>query len=117
MKRTDFKQSYIWHTTDMESLSTYHHKNLVLIGDAAHVFLPFTSQGVSSALEDAMVLTSLMVKNPYVSDMAQIFQQYTVIRKHLMEHHLEAGRSLKQQFLAAHHEDKELSIPLVMQQD
>ena len=49
VEKTDFQKSYTWHTTDMHPIPKYHRKNLVLIGDAAHVLLTLTSQGVSSA--------------------------------------------------------------------
>jgi len=37
VEKTDFQKSYTWHTTDMHPIPKYHRKNLVLIGDAAHV--------------------------------------------------------------------------------
>ena len=37
-------------------LDNWYQDNIVLIGDAAHAMLPTTGQGVSAALEDAMVL-------------------------------------------------------------
>lgn len=37
-------------------LDDWYKNNIVLIGDAAHAMLPTTGQGVSAALEDAMVL-------------------------------------------------------------
>jgi 2-polyprenyl-6-methoxyphenol hydroxylase-like FAD-dependent oxidoreductase len=38
------------------------HENAVLIGDAAHPMLPFTSQGAAVALEDAVSLSNHLVK-------------------------------------------------------
>jgi len=45
-----------WPTTDLDPLPRHDHGNVVLLGDAAHPMLPFTSQGVNAALEDALSL-------------------------------------------------------------
>ena len=46
---TDFSGSYLWNTKDFEPLSSFHSNNVVIIGDAAHVALPFTSAGTTNA--------------------------------------------------------------------
>lgn len=61
IRRTDFELSYVWNTADLDPLPSLHAANAVLIGDAAHPFLPFTSQGVNAALADVRVLGERLV--------------------------------------------------------
>ncbi|KAH6652555.1 hypothetical protein BKA67DRAFT_293608 [Truncatella angustata] len=50
----------LWELLDMETLSTWHKDSLVLIGDAAHPFLPFMGQGGAMAIEDSAALAALL---------------------------------------------------------
>jgi len=69
VSKTDLSKSYVWHTTDMNPIPTYYKNNLALIGDAAHVLLTLTSQGVSCALEDAKCLADLLIKEQFLYPM------------------------------------------------
>jgi 2-polyprenyl-6-methoxyphenol hydroxylase-like FAD-dependent oxidoreductase len=53
IEATNFSNSYIWNTRDFDLLPTFHKNNTVLVGDAAHVAVPFTSAGVTNAIIDA----------------------------------------------------------------
>lgn len=112
--KTDFKKSYLWHTTDMNTLESFYYRNAVLIGDAAHVFLTLTSQGVSAALEDAICLTDLLLQNQYLNNVETTFKQYSFMRKGISDEFLKSGRSLKQQFLSPLSLEEGAKIPLVM---
>lgn len=114
LQYTDLSASYLWHTTDMETLSTFYKNNMVLIGDAAHVLLTLTSQGVSSALEDAICYTDLMSYNRSNSSLETTLKQYTFIRRKVANHFLQTGRVLREQFLAPTAKQKEVSIPLAI---
>jgi 2-polyprenyl-6-methoxyphenol hydroxylase-like FAD-dependent oxidoreductase len=50
---TDFSRSYLWNTTDAALPSHIGTRNVLLLGDAATTLLPFSTQGVNSALEGA----------------------------------------------------------------
>ena len=89
VSQTNLDQSYTWHTTDLEPIAQYHKDNIVLLGDAAHVLLTLTSQGVSSALEDAITLTDL-IQQQSNNDMSAIFSQYSSIRKPIMDGHFQS---------------------------
>lgn len=112
--KTDFNKSYTWHTTDMDTLASFYHKNMVLIGDAAHVFLTLTSQGVSAALEDANCLSDLLLQNRYLNNYETTFKQYSFMRKKVVDRFLQSGRDLKQQFLSPLSLDEEVNMPLVL---
>ncbi|ETS85304.1 hypothetical protein PFICI_03329 [Pestalotiopsis fici W106-1] len=58
-----------WDLMDMASLPTWHKGALVLIGDAAHPFLPFMGQGGAMAIEDGAALAALF---PHGTTRAQV---------------------------------------------
>jgi salicylate hydroxylase len=56
LEAADLTTAHAWSPPDADLPPRLHCGNAVLIGDAAHPLLPFTSQGVSAALEDAVLL-------------------------------------------------------------
>lgn len=56
LKDADFESAHLWAPPNADLPPRLHCTNAVLVGDAAHPLLPFTSQGVSAALEDAVLL-------------------------------------------------------------
>lgn len=53
---TDFALVHLWRPVDTDLVPYFYRGNLALAGDAAHPMSPFTSQGVSSAIADAVAL-------------------------------------------------------------
>jgi FAD-dependent urate hydroxylase len=96
LKQNDFTTSYIWNTRDFDLLPAFHSNNVVLIGDAAHVALPFTSAGTTNAMVDAKVLTESLLNN---SDSQSAFKEYYRIRSVAVAHHIKLGRELRDAFL------------------
>lgn len=111
ISKTDLSSSYVWHTTDMNPIPTYYKNNLALIGDAAHVLLTLTSQGVSCALEDAKCLGNLLVEKEDLP-VESIFEEYTIARKSKVDAYFQMGRNLKEQFLYPMQVKKKMAIPL-----
>lgn len=75
LERADFRSAHLWRPIDAPLPQRLHATNAVLVGDAAHPVLPFTSQGVSAALEDAIVLADRLhldaeVRTPLVATLA-----------------------------------------------
>jgi FAD-dependent urate hydroxylase len=91
----DFSTSYIWKTRDFEVLSAFSHNNVVLIGDAAHLALPFTSAGTTNAMIDARLLAANMKQMNY----HDAFQSYYEQRSKEVAAHLKLGRALRDVFL------------------
>lgn len=112
--QTDFTDSYVWHTTDLDTLDNFYYKNVVLVGDAAHVFLTLTSQGVSAALEDAICLSDLLVQNRFLNRLETTLKQYSFLRKSIVDKYLKSGRTLKTEFLSPVKKQSTAKIPLVM---
>ena len=96
---TDFNRVFLWLTRDMDTLNAFHRQNIVLIGDAAHLALPFTSQGTNSALTDAMLLSELLQPVTNTTQFASVFSKYHELRKDILQKYLEFGREQEQRFL------------------
>jgi 2-polyprenyl-6-methoxyphenol hydroxylase-like FAD-dependent oxidoreductase len=55
-QRAIFEYKRFW------TASKFHEGNVVLIGDVAHLALPFTSAGTTNAILDAKALTEVLLK-------------------------------------------------------
>lgn len=111
LNRNDFSTSYVWNTRDFDMLEKYHHQNVVLIGDAAHLALPFTSAGTTNAFVDAKLIVQLLTTERNYQD---AFQKFYEQRAPIIKEHLLLGRKLKNEFLNFHQQkDEEIKIPLI----
>jgi 2-polyprenyl-6-methoxyphenol hydroxylase-like FAD-dependent oxidoreductase len=106
--------TYIWKTRDFDTLPTFHKENVVLIGDAAHLAVPFTSAGTTNALLDAKTLTKTLMNS---SSIEQAFDTYYQERYSDLTNHLEQGRLLKNNFWNLRNTAKEAILPLVTDKD
>jgi 2-polyprenyl-6-methoxyphenol hydroxylase-like FAD-dependent oxidoreductase/predicted DsbA family dithiol-disulfide isomerase len=104
----DFSNNFIWQSTDFDLLPSFHKDNVVLIGDAAHVALPFTSAGSTNALIDAYTLSNLLQQNPTISG---AFNQFYETRAPRIKEHISLGREIKNNFLD--NTNKTVKIPLI----
>lgn len=73
---------------DIPALPAWHSGPMVLIGDAAHAVSPATTQGVSLALEDAVILARCLRDLPDVSD---ALTGYERLRRERTERVCQAG--------------------------
>jgi 2-polyprenyl-6-methoxyphenol hydroxylase-like FAD-dependent oxidoreductase len=110
---TDFANVHVWVTNSMELLPAFHHKHIVLVGDSAHVFVPFTSQGTNTALVDAAVLCDLLVTEAGDVAREEIFNEDYRLRKNDVLKYIHFGKTLTQQFIdPVHHPPGEQIVPL-----
>ena len=93
--------AHLWHTTDLDPLHQLHRDNVVLLGDSAHPMLPFTSQGSSSALEDALRLAALLrgTNGGNPAELRDALKRYSDLRRPELVPLLEEGRELRRLFL------------------
>jgi aspartate/methionine/tyrosine aminotransferase/2-polyprenyl-6-methoxyphenol hydroxylase-like FAD-dependent oxidoreductase len=56
LRDAEQSNAHLWRPVDAEVAAHLCASNAVVIGDAAHPLLPFSSQGVGAALEDAVIL-------------------------------------------------------------
>lgn len=107
----DFSKSYIWNTRDFGVLPTFHKNNVVLIGDAAHLALPFTSAGTTNAIMDAQILSDVLFQHDTYTEDFQAFYEH---RLQHVEQHILLGRELKEFFLnPSKINEDEVRVPLI----
>ncbi len=112
LDKSDFYHTHLWTMPDMEPLPQYFYKNVALVGDAAHIFLPFTSQGVNSALHDAIHLAEHLAEAiDKKEDFEATLKRYSREHKKMVEKYVQSGKNLAERFLFPkkfHH----IAIPL-----
>mgnify|MGYP003335807095 CR=1 FL=1 len=99
---------YVWNTTDFELLPSFHLDNVVLLGDAAHLALPFTSAGVGNALLDAACLSSELISGKGFEDACKDFYKQ---RAPIVGGHVLTGRKIRESFMRGSAQG--ILIPLV----
>jgi len=99
---SDLGNVHLWRTTDRDLPETFHRGNVLLIGDAAHPLLTFTSQGTGSAIEDALAIGSLLDQNGDAdidSDhLPGILGEFSRMRKPILKARLYMGLGCKPSF-------------------
>jgi 2-polyprenyl-6-methoxyphenol hydroxylase-like FAD-dependent oxidoreductase len=113
VRRTDFSQARICFTSDMDLLPAFHRDNVALIGDAAHPLLTFTSQGVNSALQDAISLASHLGAMPAIDDLGASLRRFDAERRPVIADTIPSGRALAERFLHPERFCEEAALPLV----
>lgn len=110
-----FTRSHFYATGDLDPLSAVHARNAVLVGDAAHPFSPFTSQGVASAIEDAVDLAHHLGpplrRPPDAADCPDAFTRFHAERAAIWARRLNHGRALARDFLHPELHEHDAPIP------
>jgi 2-polyprenyl-6-methoxyphenol hydroxylase-like FAD-dependent oxidoreductase len=115
VERSDFSRSYHWRTADLDPLPTLVLDNLALLGDAAHPMLTFTSQGVASALKDALVLGELLDSpTDSSSKVAEALETYSRLRLPEVSEIQRHGRHLRENFLNRSLTGQRIEVPLTL---
>ena len=113
LENTDYNKAFMWFTKDMSVLPAFHKNNIVLIGDAAHLVLPFTSQGVNSALQDAIILGRLLKDGSHIDSYDDVFTTYHQCRKEILEEYHLFGKMMANRFLDPQHfKNEDVPLPL-----
>lgn len=96
---TDFSRVHLWRPIDTDLIPCFHRGNLVLVGDAAHPLSPFTSQGVSSAIADAVALAKEVNGARSQNDLKPALARYSMERHEQCVPYVAKGRELMERFL------------------
>ena len=88
-----------WRPLDLDPPTRLVGPNIALLGDAAHPLLPFTSQGVNLALEDACLLRDLLRDAGDPAAIEAALLTYERQRLPLVRHYLAVGRGMAAAFL------------------
>jgi len=113
LSMTNFSRTHLWRPLDTDLVPTFYRGNLVLIGDAAHPLSPFTSQGVSSAVSDAVALAENLKIGP---DVERALARYSMERREQCAPYIAKGRELTQHFLSPQI-DGTLLLPIAKSND
>jgi 2-polyprenyl-6-methoxyphenol hydroxylase-like FAD-dependent oxidoreductase len=105
LSQTDFARVHLWRPIDTDLIPYFAQGNLALVGDAAHPLLPFTSQGVSSAVADAVALAALISNG---RDLSTALTAYSAERRRECAPFVARGRELSQNFL----QPQEMLLPI-----
>jgi 2-polyprenyl-6-methoxyphenol hydroxylase-like FAD-dependent oxidoreductase len=100
LANTDFARVHLWRPIDTDLIPRFHRENLVLVGDSAHPVSPFTSQGVASAIADAVVLAKEIDGTRSSEELEQHLARYSQQRRRECLPYLLRGRELSENFLA-----------------
>lgn len=92
--------AHIWKPINSDLPAKLHAKNAVLIGDAAHPLIPFTSQGTSMALEDAIILAQTLKNHDHPSLDAAL-GHFVEKRRPIANEFIDGGREILAGFLQA----------------
>lgn len=97
---TDFSRTHLWRPLDTDVVPGFYRGNLVLVGDAAHPLSPFTSQGVSSAIADAVSLGEKLGNWSSATDLEHALAAYSAERREQCAPYVAKGRELTRHFLS-----------------
>jgi len=96
---SDFSGVHLWRPVDADLPPVLHHGNLVLAGDAAHPLLPFSSQGVASAIADAVALGAALAPVASHDEVSAALQEYSRQRRAAVLPFVQQGRELSARFV------------------
>jgi salicylate hydroxylase len=99
LSNTDFSRVHLWRPIDADLVPHFHRGNVVLVGDAAHPLSPFTSQGVASAIADAVALAKEVNGAKAPDDLENALSRYSTRRHEQCAPFLAKGRELTERFL------------------
>ncbi|MEM7132914.1 MAG: NAD(P)/FAD-dependent oxidoreductase [Chloroflexota bacterium] len=100
LRRANFSNAHLWRPVDADIPSTLHCENAVLIGDAAHPMLPFSSQGVSAALEDAILLADALQNCERTgATLSSTLCEFSQKRRRELHTYMHGGRQILNNFL------------------
>lgn len=106
---SSYENAHIWRVYELEKLNPFYHENVVFIGDSAHPLIPFTSQGVTSALKDSFTLTNLLKEE---KTLEETFKKFEEERRPEIDIHIKNGRILLEQFLLPLSEQPKNTLPI-----
>ena len=72
--------TFTWGLYDREPLTRWTQGRLCLLGDEAHPMLPHMGQGANQAIEDAMVLATLL-RGASAADVPEALTRYETLRR------------------------------------
>lgn len=92
---SEMETIYVWQGRILHETSTLAKDNVFLFGDAAHLFLPFTSQGTNSAIEDVAYFIGELRKGKTPQEFSE---SYSTNRYHGVQDYVQSGIDMMNAF-------------------
>lgn len=81
-----------WAIHDTSPASTYTRRRVAMLGDAAHASTPFQGQGAGQAIEDALVINTVLSKVQTLKQLPSALAAYNQIRRPRAQRNVETSR-------------------------
>jgi 2-polyprenyl-6-methoxyphenol hydroxylase-like FAD-dependent oxidoreductase len=90
--------AHVWRPVNADMPNSIHLNNAILIGDAAHPLLPFTSCGVTTALDDGILLSQYLCD--HANDVLQAnLRRFSSTRRVQIQKYIDCGRKMLENFV------------------
>lgn len=99
LEGVDLSSAHVWRPVDAELPPRLCCDNAIMIGDAAHPLLPFTSQGVSAALEDSVILADALADAGADDEMPALLAGVAADRRGDVGVYIDQGRGILADFV------------------
>ena len=103
LSAVDLSSAHVWRPANADMPDAVHCQNALMIGDAAHPLLPFTSQGVSAALEDSLLFANLLDRSSPDAPLEDELRHFSVDRRQAMREFIDGGRRILHSFIDPSH--------------
>jgi 2-polyprenyl-6-methoxyphenol hydroxylase-like FAD-dependent oxidoreductase len=107
----NIETTYVWQGRTLKNVSCIANENIFLFGDAAHLFLPFTSQGTNSAIVDVALFVQLLKSGKSLPEFAH---QYSVERLAETDTMVKSGIEMMHEFCFTDFEEVASKIPITI---
>ncbi len=107
----NIETSYVWQGRVLKNINALAKENVFLFGDAAHIFLPFTSQGTNSAIVDVALFVQLLKSEKALPEFAH---QYSVERLAETNAIVKSGIEMMHEFCFTDFDEVALKMPITI---
>jgi 2-polyprenyl-6-methoxyphenol hydroxylase-like FAD-dependent oxidoreductase len=108
---SNIETTYVWQGRTLKNVSCLAKENIFLFGDAAHLFLPFTSQGTNSAIVDVALFVQLLKSGKALPEFAH---QYSVERLAETNAMVQSGIEMMHDFCFTDFSEVAAKIPITI---
>jgi len=108
---SNIETSYVWQGRTLKNVTNIAKGNVFLFGDAAHLFLPFTSQGTNSAIVDVALFVQHLKSGKSLPEFAH---QYSVERLAETNELVQSGVNMMHDFCFTDFDEVALKMPITI---
>jgi len=108
---SNIETTYVWQGRTLKNVTNIAKGNVFLFGDAAHLFLPFTSQGTNSAIVDVALFIQLLKSGKSLPEFAH---QYSVERLAETNEIVKSGIEMMHEFCFTDFDEVASKMPITL---